>query len=446
MPLIFSKTLHITAITLDEPQITLLRGANGRWNFSSISGSSGAPAAPQATQADKSGGTSSTGLSVDKLSVRNGQLLVGTANSAEKPAVYDKVNLEVTNFSSTTQFPFSLTAAFPRGGDLNLKGKCGPVNVGAMGATPLETSLTIKRLDLAASGLVAPSSGIQGLVDFDGVINSNGQHAKVNGTLKVDQLKLVAKGTPSKPAVIVKYAVDYNLRADQGTLTQGDVGIGKAEARLTGTYQTQGQITTLNMKLNGSNMPVDELQAALPAVGVVLPSGSQLQGGTLSADLTIAGPSENPIITGPIRVSNAKLAGFDLGSKLNAIPALAGKSSGGRDTTIQNFSTTVRVAPESTQANDINLTIPSLGVVTGAGSVSPAGALNFKMNANVSSEVATSVIQKAGIGSKGGGVPFGIEGTTSDPKFVPDVKAMAGNAISNKVGEINLANPFKKKK
>ena len=38
MPLIFSKALNITEITLEEPQITLLRAANGTWNFSSLGG------------------------------------------------------------------------------------------------------------------------------------------------------------------------------------------------------------------------------------------------------------------------------------------------------------------------------------------------------------------------------------------------------------------------
>ncbi len=50
MPLIFSKTLHITGITLEEPQITLLRGPGGTWNFSSIGGSSAAPAARRQTR------------------------------------------------------------------------------------------------------------------------------------------------------------------------------------------------------------------------------------------------------------------------------------------------------------------------------------------------------------------------------------------------------------
>ena len=42
MPLIFSKTLHVTDITLDKPEIALLRDASGKWNFSSLGSKSDA--------------------------------------------------------------------------------------------------------------------------------------------------------------------------------------------------------------------------------------------------------------------------------------------------------------------------------------------------------------------------------------------------------------------
>jgi uncharacterized protein involved in outer membrane biogenesis len=35
-PLIFSKQFNGTDITLNEPQIRLLKAANGKWNFSSL--------------------------------------------------------------------------------------------------------------------------------------------------------------------------------------------------------------------------------------------------------------------------------------------------------------------------------------------------------------------------------------------------------------------------
>jgi AsmA protein len=105
----------------------------------------------------------------------------------------------------------------------------------------------------------------------------------------------------------------------------------------------------------------------------------------------------------------------------------------------------VCVAPEGTQANNISLSIPALGVVTGAGTVSPSGALNFKMNANVSGGTVGGLTQMAGLGGQAGSVPFMIEGTTSDPKFVPDVKGMAGSAvqqaISGQLGGAKAGNP-----
>src|SRR6201997_280755 len=122
-------------------------------------------------------------------------------------------------------------------------------------------------------------------------------------------------------------------------------------------------------------MSVDELQAMLPSMGIVLPSGSQLKGGTLSVDLAIAGPLDKLVITGPVRLSNTQLANFDLGSKLGALSAFAGRAPSSRDTSIQNASLNARVAPEGTRADNINLTIPALGVINGAGTVSPAGAL-----------------------------------------------------------------------
>src|SRR5215813_3585309 len=46
MPLIFSKQLNVTSISIDEPQVTLLKNPAGNWNYSSIGGSSnGSPPA-----------------------------------------------------------------------------------------------------------------------------------------------------------------------------------------------------------------------------------------------------------------------------------------------------------------------------------------------------------------------------------------------------------------
>lgn len=427
MPLIFSKTLHVTDITLDRPQIALLRDAAGKWNFSSL-GSKSAPTPKAASEA-----TSTPNLSVSKLNVKNGQLSVNRANSSIKPHVYDNVDISVRDFSPTSQFPFTITADLPAGGTAKLDGKAGPINSSDVSASPIEAQITVKGLDLTASGFVDPSTGIAGVTDFDGTLNSDGHVLRTSGTLKADKLKLAVKGTPATQTVGVKYATDYDLQKQAGTLTQGDVSLGKALAKLTGTYQSQGESTILNMKLSADGMPVDDLQAMLPALGIILPSGSKLQGGTLSVNVGITGPVDKLVIAGPIRLSQTKLAGFNLASKMSAISALSGAQTGS-DTSIQNLSTDARVAPEGVRTQNINLTIPALGTVTGNGNISAGGALDYKMNASLSGGVVTGLTQMAGLGGKGGSIPFFIQGTTSDPKFVPDVKGMVGSQLKGGLG------------
>jgi len=152
-----------------------------------------------------------------------------------------------------------------------------------------------------------------------------------------------------------------------------------------------------------------------------------------------------------VRLANTKLAGFDLGSKLGALSAFAEKAPSSRDTSIQNASLNARVAPEGTKADAINVTVPAIGVITGAGTVSATGSLDFQMVADL--QRAGGLADRAGRGN-GGGIPFSIQGTTSDPKFVPDVSGMAGsaargavqNAVSGKTGAAGAAGGLLRKK
>jgi AsmA protein len=428
IPLIMSKELRVTDITLEQPEITLLKTADGKWNFSSLGGT-----AAKAEKKSSSGSSAPANLSVAKLSVNNGKLIVGNANSKAKPHIYDQVNIRVTNFSATSQFPFSLTAKLPADGTADISGQAGPINQTDAAKTPFEAKVKVNNMNIVASGFIDPASGIAGLANFDGTLNSNGSMAKAVGTFTGNKLQFSPKGSPAPKTVVIKHTVDVDLDKQSGSLTQGDVEIGKAVAHLTGAFKTEGETQVLNMKLNAPNMPVEELQAMLPALGVVLPSGSQLKGGTLSADLSIVGPIDKLVIAGPVKLSDTKLSGFDLGSKLGALSAFAGKAVSNPDTTIQNFSTNARVAPEGTRADNLNLTVPAIGVITGAGTVSPVGALAFKMLANLHGGMAGGLAQVAGMSSGKGGIPFSIAGTTSKPEFVPDIKGMAtgmaGNAL-----------------
>jgi len=436
MPLIFSKQLNVTHIEIDQPEITLLRNQAGVWNFSSLGN--------QAAQSKKAESSSSPGnLTVARLDLTGGKITMGWIPAKRKPVVYDKVNISMRDFSFAKAFPVTLSMALPGGGSVKLDGTMGPINSADTSLTPLQAKLNMSKLDLAQSALVDPELGITGTAEFDGTLNSDGHLAKSTGTLKATGLKLVPKGSPAGRPLQLVYTLEHDLQKEAGRLLQGDVSMGKALAKLTGTYDMKGDTTSVRMKLIGQGMPVDELEAMLPAVGVVLPSGSQLKGGTLNLDLDSAGPLDKLVTAGSVRLSNSQLAGFNLGSKMSAISALTGKAQTGNDTAVQNASTDVRMAPEGTRLDKINLVIPALGTVLGAGTVSPSGAVDFKMSANLSGGAVTGITQLAGLGGKGSGaIPFTIQGTTSNPTFMPDVKGMVNSQLKGLLQPGNQNNPL----
>ena len=129
-------------------------------------------------------------------------------------------------------------------------------------------------------------------------------------------------------------------------------------------------------------MSINELEAFLPAVGVHLPQGSRLQGGTVTTSLAVTGTSANPVISGPVKVNNTQLAGFDLGSKLQALSTFTGGrigSSTGPGTNIRSLSMNIREEGGSIRTDNIALDVAGVGTATGAGAVSSGGALNYNM-------------------------------------------------------------------
>ncbi len=187
----------------------------------------------------------------------------------------------------------------------------------------------------------------------------------------------------------------------------------------------------VHMKLNGNNMPISELQALLPAFGVVLPPGAALQGGVASANLSLDGPIDHLVTTGPINVANTKLTGFNLGEKMKGIAALAGISTGS-ETVIQQLSSSLRVAPEGIQASNLNLILPQIGAITGNGTVGANNGLNFKMLAKLNNGggLVGGLSQITSLGQSKGQLPFLIQGTTNNPVFLPDMANAMGQTIT----------------
>jgi AsmA protein len=419
MPLIFSRTLHVTSLTIDSPQVTLLHNPAGLWNFSSLgAASASAPAA-------SSNGAASS-LVVEKLDLVDGQLTVGSTTSSKR-SVYDSVDLEISNLSQSSQFPIKLTANLPGGGKLTVDGQAGPPDQNNAAMTPVNAKLEIDTLDLVKTGFLDPNAGVSGIADLNCTITSAAGSADAQGSLNLSKLQVVKGGAPASTPVDINFDSDYDLQHNTGTIKQGSITIGKAVTHLSGTYDFSGDTPAINVKITGENMPVENLESVLPAVGVVLPTGATLNSGTLSTNLSTSGPTSALVTTGNIALANATLGGFNMGSQLAVLSAFSGVSKAAA-TTIEKLTSNVRVTVEGTTLDHLDMVIDGVGELTGGGTVSASRALNFKMTASLS--VGGSIGQALG-GFTGGknlkvGVPFTIGGTTSNPTFAPGASSASG--------------------
>jgi AsmA protein len=442
IPLIFSKTLNVTGVTIDSPQVTLLHNAAGLWNYSSLGGSAAKSSRSSNTSAD---------LSIKKFELKNGSIVVGSTNS-QKRSTYDHVDVTASDVSIISKFPINVTADLPSGGMFKLDGTVGPIDQTDTALTPLSAKLHISSLNLASTGFLDPSMGLGGLLDLDGTLESKGGEAETKGNTKLSKALFIAGGSPAGVPLTVDFNTKYNLRKNAGVLNPSALKIGSAVARLNGTYNSAGEATIVDIKLEGKDMPAKDLEAFLPALGIHLPKGASLQGGTLSPDLTITGPTNKIVTTGTVGLYSAKLVDFDLGSKMSAISMLTGIRTG-KDLDIEKITTNLRMAPDGLRAENFVAVIPALGSLVGAGTIDSKNNLDFKMVATLAKAVASaagspasgagdgiggllSQVTGAAGGCKGGAtsVPFLIHGTASDPKFIPDVGGLAAGILKAQLG------------
>jgi len=446
LPLIFSKTLNVTGVTIDTPQVTLLHNSAGVWNFSSLGGASAKSEAKRAPEKPSSTASTPAEITIKQLQLTNGSIIIGSTGS-QKRSTYDHVDISARDVSMTSKFPVTVTADLPAGGKFKLSGNAGPVDQEDTSLTPLTANLNISSLNLASTGFLDAAAGLGGIVDLDSNVTSQGGEAETKGTAKLSKALFVAGGSPAGVPVTVDFNTKYNLRKNAGVLNPSVLKIGNAAAHLSGTYET-AEATSVQIKLDAKDMPAKDLQAFLPALGVNLPKGASLAAGTLNADLNISGPTNRLVTTGNVGLFSGKLAGFDLGSKMSAVTALTGIKTGS-DLDIEKLTSDLRMAPDGLKADNFLAVLPQLGNLTGAGTLDSKNQLDFKMVATLTSAQSANASSSgggsAGLGGilgkvAGGGcksgltVPFQIKGTTADPKFVPDVGGLAADMFKSKLG------------
>jgi AsmA protein len=441
---LFHHLVQITDITIDSPAIHLIHNQNGTWNFSNIGSASGS------TQAGSQQDSIIPSLTIAKLKIKDGSAILSTIPVAGKPFECTAINLDVQQFSFAKSFPFQLSVKVPGDGSLQLNGNAGPISQKDAADTPFQAKLQVTHFDPVAANVVQPSDGISMLADFDAQVASDGTNLTSNGKIVATRLQLARNGSPAPQPVNIDYTISDNLDARAGKVSDLSVHNGSAAVQVTGGFKMTGQAVVLNLHLAAPTVSIDQLEQLLPAVGVNLPSGSKLQGGTITANLAITGPATATTIAGPVEMDNTQLAGFDLGSKIQGINRLAGTSGG---TGIQKLRTDLESSPQGTRFSNIDGSIPAIGTATGNGTVSSSGALDFQLVAKFSGSSAVGAVANQGMNALAGllgdrsntaadkGIPLTIAGTTSNPTFRANVGAMIKQQAGGLLGQSSGQQP-----
>ncbi len=418
-PLLFDRKVNVTGIVLEQPEVVLIQAPGGEWNFSSLGGPS-KPAAETGETRQK------VDLLVRSILITGGRVTVAVEGTRR---VFEKLNLTVREFSPSSAIPFTLDT---ESGTMKIKldGRVGPLAESDKSLTPVQAKVNVTGLDLASSGFFSKAAGIGGVVALDGTLETSGRAVDTQGTVQAERLKLSRFGSPAKRPVRFDFTIHHNTATKAGTLSKGDVFIGKA-ATLTGSYSAKGATPSVNMKLTGDRMAIAELEEMLPPLNVELPQGSRLEGGVVATRLAIEGPVDRLAVEGPIAIHQTRLVGFDLGSRIKTIAKFAGIKVG-PDTDIATLSAHVRRNAEGTEIHELQFSAPEIGDLTGSGTVSQKNELDFTMNVmlHTSGTLMTALGQKDGMSAK-----FYIRGTATAPSFVPDVKSLAAQTAKTVLQE-----------
>ena len=432
LPFVLHRQVRITTLNIDTPSIQLIEHDDGKWNYSSLGGGSTRPGTQQQAGPPPD-------LRVDELKITNGTAMVSKIPVTKRPFEYTKVNLTIKQFSFLQSSPFDLSANLPGGGTVKLTGDAGPISQKDTSKSPFRAKLELRGFDLVAAGMIDPGKGISVDNDVDAQITSDGTNVSATGKITASRLQLSPRGSPAQQPVEMDCSISQNLDTRVGTVSDIAVHTGSATVHVNGSFQLTPQALTLNLRLSAPGLPIDQLERLLPAVGIRLPSGSSLQGGTLTASISITGPATEATWTGPVEIDNTRLTGFNLGSEIQGLTPLAGTST---ETQIQVLKANVNSSPEVTRITDIDATLPQIGSATGAGTVAPSGETDFKLTAKLGSSnrvgaTANSTLNSASglvgnllrpgaqqvpIGSRG--IPLTITGSATSPSIRANMGAL----------------------
>ncbi len=323
--------IQINSVELVRPQIELVRNAQGVWNFSSLQGEqtasttspapapsnkkpSPAPSNNPAPGTNNQSSSSQQAFSLAQLKITDGQVAITDLQKHQSRAVYDHIDLGLSNYAPNQAFNLSLAAHLPGQGNqtVSFEGKAGPMNSQNSMATPLDGRIKLNQVSLTGVQKFLNSPQLaeyQAVASGDATVRNNNGEMSSAGNLELNDVSIrgVNVGYPIK----ANYDVADNLNTDVIKISKADINLGPTPISITGEMNSHSTPAQLDVHLKANNASITELAKLAGAFGVAFNPGTQVAG-TINADLTAKGPTSQPAMNGTLNAKNLSISGKDI--------------------------------------------------------------------------------------------------------------------------------------
>ncbi len=309
---LISGSPEIKDLTLDRPEIELIRNQAGVWNFSTIGGNN---------QQSKS---SNSQLSLDKLAINDGQIAVTDLKAQQARSVYDHIDLKLANFAPNKQFDVDVAAHLPGNGkqQLSFNGKAGPMNGTDTASVPVSGHFLLQEVSLAAINRISPGSlpeNTDGIASGEGNVSSVAEKLSAKGTLKLDNT--VIRGAKLDYPIESKFDLSADRKSDVYDINSGSLKLGQTAFDLSGTAAMAAKPGTINLHLKTDNSSIAELAKLAGAFGIAFDPHYQVKG-SVTADINAKGPTSAPQLNGTILAKNIDVSGGEIKQPVS-VPEIA---------------------------------------------------------------------------------------------------------------------------
>jgi AsmA protein len=476
------KDIQVSTLRMVHPQVELIRGTDGTWNFSTMG--------THDEQQSKQQQSSSKPLQLDRFQIDDGAVAMTDHQNHQPRMEYNNIDVLLKDYAPGKPFEIAVGAHLPGGGKqvVKFEGRGGPIEDATLVSTPFEGTLQLDQVRLSGAQQYLSSQALAGTdANISGSLKFKNEAGKVstNGTIRMDNV--VAHGQALNYPIELDYNADDDLKAEVISVHNTQLKLGASPFVINGTVNGKSTPALADLKLNAQNASIAELVKLASAFGFALSPGMN-PSGSLSADLTARGPISGPAVAGSLRASQLKVSGVvanALQINLNMAPPGANlvQTLTGRITvnlndgkltgvdmaqqlgTIGKFTGASKIGDGATHVSELTgtfdlkdgvATTNDLKALTDAGTITATGTASL-VNQGLDMK-ATAVLSKASSQQAGGKVmgglmntamansngeiviPVLVTGTIPSPKVSPDMNAMAkmrmGNMLPNAQGAL----------